>query len=280
MYTRRNFLKSTSILAVGSMILPNLSCLGSTNFPYGLILYTVRGEMAEDPMSTLRSVSEIGYQALEGASYSNRQMYGMKPSEFKHSVESFGMTLLSNHVNVTEQNVYEVAEDAAEAGLKFVVQPSMEHNSLDDFKRGAERYNKFGKIFNDQGIRFGYHNHAFEFLMMDGVVPYDLLLEQTDPNLVCMQLDLYWIIKGGADPLEYFNKYPGRFELWHVKDMSANTQQYETELGNGVIDFEEIFSQSEKAGLKNYFVEQDNCRDYSPLESIGISLEYLKEIGQ
>lgn len=279
MSTRRTFLKNTSIMAVGSMIIPNLSCIGSTQFPYGLILYTVRDDMTKDAMSTLGSVAETGYQVLEGASYSNRQMYGMKPAEFKNAVESFGMNLLSSHLNVTEQNVHEVAEDAAEAGLKYVVKPSMTHNSLDDYKRGAERYNEFGEIFNKHGIRFGYHNHAFEFEMMDGIVPYDLLLQQTDPSLVCMELDLYWIIKGGADPLEYFEKYPGRFELWHVKDMSADSEQYETELGNGVIDFKEIFSQSEKSGLKNYFVEQDTCRDYPPLESIGISLEYLKEIG-
>ncbi len=280
MITRRNFLRSTSIMAAGTMILPNLSFIGPTNFPYGLILYTVRDDMAKDPLNTLNKVAETGYQVLEGASYSNRQMYGMKPSEFKKAVESFGMKLISSHVNVTEQNVHEAAEDAAEAGLKFVVHPYMAHNSLDDYKKGAERYNKFGEIFNKLGIRFGYHNHAFEFEMMDGIVPYDLLLKQTDPSLVCMELDLYWIIKGGSDPLEYFNKYPGRFELWHVKDMSANKQQYETELGNGVIDFKKIFSQSEKAGLKNYFVEEDKCRDYSPLESIGISLEYLKKIGQ
>ena len=278
MTTRRDFIKTSSIMAAGSMVLPLSSFSSSKSAPYGLILYTVREDMRQDPMGTLEKVASIGYEVLEAAGYGDRKFYGMKPAKFKEAVESFGMKLLSSHNGVTEDNVNEIAEDAAEAGLKYVVKPSMTHDSLDDFKRGAEMFNKFGEIFNQSDIRFGYHNHSFEFEKMDDVIPYDILLQETDPTLVTMELDLYWITKGGHDPWEYFEKFPGRFELWHVKDMKETGKQYETEIGNGIIDFKKIFFMKKLAGLKNYFVEQDTCRDFSTFESVQISLDYIKKM--
>ncbi|MDX2442836.1 MAG: sugar phosphate isomerase/epimerase [Bacteroidales bacterium] len=278
MTTRRDFIKTSSIMAAGSVVLPLSSFVSEKSAPYGLILYTVRDDMKKDPMGTLEKVASIGYEVVEAAGYSNREFYGMKPAKFKEAVESFGMKLLSSHNGVTEENVKEIAEDAAEAGLKYVVKPSMSHDGIDDFKRGAEMYNKFGEIFNDAGIRFGYHNHSFEFEKIDDVIPYDILLQETDPTLVTMELDLYWIVKGGHDPWEYFEKFPGRFELWHVKDMKESGKQYETEVGNGIIDFKKIFFMKKLAGLKNYFVEEDNCRDFSTFESIQISLDYIKKM--
>lgn len=278
MTTRRDFIKTSSIMAAGSMVLPLSSFSSLKSAPYGLILYTVREDMQKDPMGTLEKISSIGYEVLEAAGYGDRKFYGMKPAKFKEAVESFGMKLLSSHNGVTEDNVKEIAEDAAEAGLKYVVKPSMAHDSLDDFKRGAEMFNKFGEIFNQTGIRFGYHNHSFEFEKMDDVIPYDILLQETDPTLVTMELDLYWITKGGHDPWEYFEKFPGRFELWHVKDMKETGKQYETEIGNGIIDFKKIFFMKKLAGLKNYFVEQDTCRDFSTFESVQISLDYIKKM--
>lgn len=278
MTTRRDFIKTSSIMAAGSMVLPLSSFSSLKSAPYGLILYTVREDMQKDPMGTLEKISSIGYEVLEAAGYGDRKFYGMKPAKFKEAVESFGMKLLSSHNGVTEDNVKEIAEDAAEAGLKYVVKPSMTHDSLDDFKRGAEMFNKFGEIFNQTGIRFGYHNHSFEFEKMDDVIPYDILLQETDPTLVTMELDLYWITKGGHDPWEYFEKFPGRFELWHVKDMKETGKQYETEIGNGIIDFKKIFFMKKLAGLKNYFVEQDTCRDFSTFESVQISLDYIKKM--
>ena len=278
MTKRRDFIKTSSIMAAGSMVLPLSSFADSKSAPYGLILYTVRDEMQKDPMGTLEKVASIGYEVVEAAGYSDRQFYGMKPAKFKEAVESFGMKLLSSHNGVTEDNVKEIAEDAAEAGLKYVIKPSMTHDSLDDFKRGAEDFNRFGEIFNQSGIRFGYHNHAFEFEKIDDMIPYDILLQETDPTLVTMELDLYWITKGGHDPWEYFEKFPGRFEIWHVKDMKETGKQYETEIGNGIIDFKKIFFMKKLAGMKNYFVEEDNCRDFPTFESIQISLDYIKKM--
>lgn len=279
MTTRRDFIKTTTAVAAGSMILPLSSCSIPKSAPYGLILYTVRDDMNKDPEGTLESIAKMGYEVVEAASYSNGRFYGMAPAKFKAAVESSGMKLISSHNAVNHENLEKTASDAAEAGLEYVIKPSMDTSSLDAFKKGAEAYNKFGEIFRKNDIRFGFHNHAGEFKKIDGIIPYDILLDGTDPGLVCMQLDLYWIKKAGIDPWDYFKKAPGRFELWHVKDMMAEGEQYETEIGNGILDFERIFSLQKQAGMKYYFVEQDTCRDYPPLESAKISLEYIRKMG-
>ena len=279
MTTRRKFIKKTSLLTAGSMILPLSSFKPAKSAPYGLILYTVRDAMGKDVMGTLEKVASVGYEVVEAAGYSNGLFYGMKPAAFRSAVESFGLKLLSSHAGVTEENMERTAGDAAEAGLKYVVKPSFHAETIDDYKRGAESFNKYGEAFQREGIRFGYHNHAFEFEKIDDIIPYDVLLENTDPSVVCMELDLYWIKKGGYEPWEYFEKFPGRFELWHVKDMKEKGKQEFTEVGNGIIDFKKIFFLKDLAGMKNYFVEEDNCKDYPPFESIKISVDYLKKMG-
>jgi len=277
MSTRRNFLKTTAAFAVGSMVMP-LSSFKSGKTPYGLILYTVRDAMMKDPKKTLEQVAAAGYKVVEAAGYKDGKFYNFKPARFKEIVESLGMKLISSHTHVSMENIQKVADDAAEAGLKYVVHPSMARGSIDVFKKGAEDYNKFGEIFNKNGIRFAYHNHAYEFKKIDDIIPYDILLKGTQPNLVAMEMDLYWIVIGGHNPWEYFAKYPGRFELWHVKDMKDNTKKDMTEVGNGILDFKKIFSLSEQAGMKYYFVEQDTCLDHTPIESIRISQQYLKRM--
>jgi sugar phosphate isomerase/epimerase len=147
---------------------------------------------------------------------------------------------------------------------------------MDDYKRHAENFNSFGEICENAGLQFAYHNHDFEFLNFDGVMPYDYLLENTDPELVKMELDLYWITKGGQDPVEYFKKYPGRFELWHVKDMEDNEEKFFAEVGYGTIDFKRIFAERETAGMEMFFVEQDQSRR-NPFESIEMSFNFLNE---
>ena len=277
MGTRRDFLKTTTAFAVGSIVLP-LSSFKAAKKPYGLILYTVRDDMKKNPEKTLEKVAAAGYQVVEAAGYNKGLFYNMKPARFKKVVNSLGMKLISSHTHVTMKNIQKVADDAAEAGLKYVVHPSMTGGSIDNFKKGADNYNKFGAIFKKSGIRFGYHNHAYEFEKIDNIIPYDILLKGTQPDLVAMEMDLYWITIGGHNPWEYFAKYPGRFELWHVKDMKDNPKHDMTEVGNGIMDFKKIFSLAKQAGMKYYFVEQDTCLDHTPLESIKISQQYLKKM--
>jgi len=278
MKTRRDFLKTTATVAVGSMIIPSFYSFKATKTPYGLILYTVRNEMKKNPVKTLNTVAATGYKVLEAAGYKDGLFYGMKPVQFKKLVDSLGMKLISSHTHITAKNAQKVADDAAAAGLKYVVNPMMKGGSIDNFKKGAHNYNRFGEIFKKNGVRFAYHNHAYEFKMIEGIIPYDILLQQTDPQLVAMEMDLYWITYGGHNPWEYFAKYPGRFELWHVKYMKDKVKREMTTVGNGIIDFKKIFSLAKQAGMKYYFVEQDTALENTPLENIKISLDYIKKM--
>ncbi|MBE9491274.1 MAG: TIM barrel protein, partial [Bacteroidetes bacterium] len=138
-------------------------------------------------------------------------------------------------------------------------------------------FNKIGERCRSSGLQFAYHNHAFEFEKMDGIIPYDILLEQSDPEFVTMQLDLYWMVFGGYEPIDYFGKYPGRFGLWHVKDMDNTEKRESTEIGKGIIDFKKIFADKERAGMKYFYVEQESFK-IPPFESIAISYNYLNNL--
>jgi len=219
MVSRRDFIKTVSIASVASLAMPLSSFSENKNRPIGLILYTVRDEMKKDPIKTLESVANLGYKVLESAGYYSRKYYGMKPLEFKQKVESLGMKAISSHHSVNLKNLNEIIEDANEAGIEYVIYPHMPAGNLDYYKEKAEEFNKYGEAFNKAGIRFGYHNHDFEFKETEGQIPYDVLLNNTNPEYVAFEMDLYWTTKAGFDPTDYIKKHPGRFELWHVKDM-------------------------------------------------------------
>ncbi len=165
-------------------------------------------------------------------------------------------------------------------GHEYVVCPYLdasERKTLDQYRQHAALFNKAGQACREVGLQFAYHNHDFEFVTMDGKMPFDLLLAETDPKLVKIELDLYWITRAGHDPLAYFDKHPGRFALFHVKDMDNTPKKFFTEVGRGTIDFKKIFAQSKKAGVTHYFVEQDQCPG-SPFDSIKISFDNLRQM--
>lgn len=172
------------------------------------------------------------------------------------------------------------AEDAIAAGSKYLVWAYLkaeDRTSMDDYKRHIETWNKFGEVCKETGIQFAYHNHDFEFIEFDGVKPYDVIMQETDPELVKFELDLYWITKSGNDPVAYFQKDPGRFHLWHVKDIDP-ADDFFAPVGQGKIDFQKIFDARETAGMKYFFVEQDATREgVSPLDTIAQSWNYLNE---
>jgi sugar phosphate isomerase/epimerase len=280
MINRRNFLKSTVVLTTGHLISRSLVSCENTNKTIGLQLYTVRDEIKTDLHSTLQKVAQIGYNSLEAAGYDIKHgtFYGMKPKSFADLVSGMGMklngTLTSFGLDMTEK----VCEDAAKAGVKYIVYPYLSEQlrqKLDDYRNLAEQFNKQGEIAKKYGLSFGYHNHNFEFEKMEGEIPYDVLLSETDPSLVTYELDLYWIIRGGYDPVDYFRKYPGRFELWHLKDMAKTEDHFFAPVGKGEIDFKRIFAEKNTAGMKLFFVEQDRFRDMTPLDSITNSYKYL-----
>ena len=171
-------------------------------------------------------------------------------------------------------------EAAKLIGQTYVVVASVapgERRTLDDWKRIAERFNRAGEAARKHGLRFGYHNHDFEFPLIDGQVPFDVLLAETDPRLVVIELDLYWITKGGKDPLDYFAKWPGRFPIVHVKDMDATPEKGFADVGKGIIDFRRIFARSRQAGIRHYFYEQDRTPG-DPFESARVSYQYLRAL--
>ena len=249
----------------------------------GLQLYSLRDDMKKDVEGTVAKVGEMGYKFVETAGYSDGKFYGMDPKAFKELCEANGLQFLGSHVgrpvpdSANWESTMEWWDQAiqahADAGVKWMVQPSMNkvaYESLEGTKRYCEYFNAIGEKCNEKGIRFGYHNHANEFTTeFDGKPLYDWMLELTDPEKVMFQIDLYWIVEGGKDPIDYFERYPGRFELWHIKDKE--------EIGaSGNMDFATMFSQREKSGAEYGIVEVERY-NFEPIESVRQSLEYLQQ---
>jgi sugar phosphate isomerase/epimerase len=241
----------------------------------GLQLYTVRDAMKGDFDGTLAKVAAVGYGEVEFAGY-----FDHSPKDVKASIDRVGLVSPSAHFD----NSYlgdkwpGVLESANVIGQKYVICSFIDEKTRQEpgiWPRLAESFNRAGEAARKVGIQFGYHNHSFEFTPVDGKLPYDILLNSTDPNLVKMEMDLYWIVNAGADPLAYFNRYPGRFHLVHVKGRAKNGDITEVKSDNA-IDWKAIFAQSEKAGIKHYFVEQD--KSDSPFDSIRTSFNYLHDL--
>jgi sugar phosphate isomerase/epimerase len=279
---KRNLhLAPISLLALALLLMLN-ACQSETKTGkfIGLQLWSVREAMNADPAATLEALGRMGYKFVEAAGYRNGTFYGMDPVEFRELVEANGMEFISSHAGhdlPDESNWDEVMAwwdtciDAhAAAGVRYIVQPWMGqagYGSLEGLKRFCDYFNAVGEKCNERGIRFGYHNHDGEFGQLEGETIFDFMLNNTDPEKVMFQLDLYWVVYGGADPIRYIQQYPGRFEHWHVKD--------ETELGaEGIVDFESIFVHRETSGAEYLIVEVERY-NHDPMESVRISLDFL-----
>ena len=259
----------------------------------GLQLYTVRNEMPKDFAGTIAKVAETGYKEVEFAGY-----FGHTPKEVREIVDKNGLTAPSAHVayDIVENHWPETLDAAHVVGHKYIVCPWIDEKQRtpDGWKRATELFNKAGEASEKAGVQFCFHNHSYEFTPiegMDGKLAYDYLLEQTNPKFVKMEMDLCWISVAGKDPVSYFNKYPGRFPLVHVKDYVNDpnaTSSYAgatgsvvfkgrlADVGQGSIDWKRIFSHSENAGIKHYFVENDDAK--KPFEDIKISYDYLNAL--
>lgn len=281
MSNRRDFLKTAAAFTAATMIAPMAACSPKKK-TIGLQLYTVRDKIQQNVKSTLEKVAQIGYNSVEAAGYNvnDSSFYGMPLKEFTSLLNSLGLTLNSSHTVFELDAADKVIGDAAAAGAKYIVYPYLAdqfRSDLDGWKMSAEKFNKMGEIAKKNGIQFGYHNHNFEFVETDGQIPYDLLVSQTDPSLVTFEMDLYWVNRGGQNPIDYFKKYPGRFQLWHVKDMVKTDDMFFAPVGTGRIDFQAIFAEKKSSGMKYFFVEQDSFKDMDPFESIEISYKYLNQ---
>jgi sugar phosphate isomerase/epimerase len=279
MDTRRNFLKSSAVVAIGSVLLPELAG-GANRRPVkdiGLQLYTVRKEMLEDNIGTLKKIAALGYKEIESAGSDKGYYYGFKPSEMKKITKDLGMTLRSGHVHYDDK-WQETIDQAVEAGQQYLIVSVMPEKgqTVENYKRTADVFNKAGEACKKSDLYFGYHNHESEFEKENGKVLYDVLLENTNPEFVKMEMDLGWVIITGNDPLDYFAKYPGRFPLWHLKDMDMK-EKHSTEFGKGGLDVKKMLQNAKRAGMKYFFVEQE---EYSgtAFDCLKYNMDYLKKL--
>lgn len=287
---RRDFIKKAGALLAGGIALPYLSEGSGLNGlflakkPVGIQLFTVFEKMNTDPKGTLEQIAKIGYKEIESAFSMREGYYGYKPKEFKSLLEDMGLKWRAHHalgapfkmpagrklptgsdgkpfqvpptLNLRD-NYQQLVDNAAEGGLSYLVCASTPVATMDEIKNSIEVFQKTGEASKKAGVGFAYHNHATEFDPVDGgKTPYELVLSQTDKDLVKMELDLAWATKAGKDPVALFKEHPGRFPLWHVKDIKKDLQTI-TEVGNGVVEFKRIFEAAEIAGMQNFFVEYD-----------------------
>ena len=297
--SRRNFIRNTAMAAAGiSLFQNNIFAAGKKAELTGLQLYSVRTDMKADPLGTLKQLSDMGYRHVEHANYANRKFYGWSVAEFRKILNGFGMSMPSGHTvldtkhwdaakkDFTTEWKYTV-EDAASMGQLFVISPWLEaskRKSMDELKSFMEIFNKSGELCKKFGMKFGYHNHDFEFSeTIGGKTLFDIILSETDPNLVMQQLDIGNMLNGGAKALEIMQKYPGRFESMHVKDEITATEGHEkyesTILGKGIVPVKEIIDLGRKWGTKHFIIEQESYQAKTPLQCADEDIRIMKKWG-
>jgi len=307
MEKRREFLKTAGAFAAGSIIVPfgcNTKKSGEAaaekgaapakSKEIGIQIYTLRNEIQKDGLEvTMEKVAAAGYKLVEPFGYENKKYLGKTSAEFKAMIEGLGMRVPSIH-SVMElssaggkdamiNNMKITAEDAKATGAEYMVWAYLkpeDRTSMDDYKRHLETWAKFSEICKEVDIQFAYHNHDFEFIPFEGETekPYELIMRETDSDLIKFEMDLYCVRKAGEKPIDWFKKDPGRFHLWHVKDMTADETKFFAPVGEGIIDFKPIFEARETAGMKYFFVEQDATPEgVSPLDTMKVSWNFLNK---
>jgi len=281
---RRGFMKKALLLgAAPSLLYGSISADNDTmKDQIGIITNTIKNELSEDYQSTLRAIAEIGYKYIEGSFVPDDS----NPPAYSNYLKSLGLSTVATGVGMSnlengELNQYLKKADALQAKYLVCYYPwltSAENLTTDEVLSTADRLNTYGKQIKEAGFRFAWHNHAKEFVEIDGEMAFDTLMENTDPEYSTVEMDWYWVVKGGQDPVVYLNKYPGRFELAHVKDMNNNRDEGITCVGNGIIDFKPIFEQAAKGGVKYFIVE--NERAVQGMKCAKESYQYLTKILQ
>jgi len=297
--SRRNFLKTSTLALAGAAFMPAPFDAWKRKEIMGIQLYSVRDDMHKDPLGTLRQLAAMGYRYVEHANYADRKFYGYPPLEFKKVLRDLDMKMLSGHTVLGAQHWDETkkdftdlwkwtVEDAATVGQKYVVSPWLDERyrqTYDDLKRYMEVFNKSGALCQQSGMKFGYHNHHFEFAeRLNGQTVYDIILKNTDPKLVTQQLDTGNLYNGGVIAIEVARQYPGRFELMHVKDeilSNGGHDKYEsTVLGAGIVNVKELLDFGREAGGTRHFtIEQEAYQGKSPLDCAKENFQVMKKWG-
>ena len=277
MINRRKFLINSGLFAAGYGLLPAYRIDSGYNKQIGIQLYTFRDVIMSDPKGTLEIIAALGFKEIETARSSKGHYYGLTPKQMKSTCGDLGMKLTSGHVHLDE-NWDKTIEQAVESGQEYLICSTMPSRgqTVDNYKQVSEAFNRAGEDCKKAGLKFGYHNHAYEYETENGQVLYDVLLDNTEAGLVHMELDLGWVIVGGKDPLDYFKRYPGRFPLWHLKDMDK-AKKVSTEFGKGSLDILRMLENKDISGVKHIYVEQEEYAT-SPYESMKHNMKYLSEL--
>lgn len=285
-YPRREFLKNATLIGSGLVLGSYSGLLGckaanngkSIHDNFGLQLYTLRDVLPADPKGVLKQVASFGYKQIESFEGAKGIFWGMSNVEFKKYMDDLGMKIVSSHTDINKDFERKAAEAAA-IGMNYLICPYLgPQKSLDDFKKAADTFNQKGEICKKNGLRFAYHNHDYGFVPLEGQFPQDVLMQNTDKNLVDFEMDIYWVVTAGQDPIAWFNKYPGRFTLSHIKDREKNATQKDASviLGQGSIDFHKILKAGQEKGLAYFIVEQERYVGTTPLDAAKADAAYLK----
>ena len=297
---RRTFLQTAGIMTAGSFILPQWACnnapkemsenTDTTETPtaepsikkFGIQLYTLRDVISDDPKGILKQLAYFGYHQIESYEKDGTMFWGMTNTDFKKYLDDIGLELVSSHCDINKDFEKKAAQ-AAEIGMKYLLCPSLSPQpNMEFWKKATDQFNACGEICKKNGIRFAYHNHAYSFKAFSGMIPHDFLMDNTDPELVDFQMDIYWVVTGGADPIDYLKKYPNRFRLCHVKDRlktaPADDHSASCDLGTGMIDFPNVLKAAADNGMQYYIVEQERYDNSTPMQSARTDAEYLKQL--
>jgi sugar phosphate isomerase/epimerase len=289
--SRRTFLFELAAMGVGTSLLASCARAasggvstasggGASANMIGIQMYTVRDQLQTDFDGTVEKIARIGYKNLEFAGYYNRT-----PEQVRALLDRVGAVSRSSHIGapLLRQDAAAQIKAAKTIGQDYITLPSYNFGKegLAGWRKAVAEFNQWGAMCRDAGIKLAYHNHNFEFAPLEGATGYDVLLKEVDPKLVDFELDLYWAKFADQDPLALFAKYPGRFAMWHVKDMAVTgTQKGMTPVGKGTIDFKSIFAHARQSGMKYFFVEHDTAAQYpgGSLASAQASYEYLHQL--
>lgn len=284
---RRAFIINSG-LALGALAVAPSFAFSTKPKNIGIQLYTLRETFSKDVKGVLEYVATSGYKEVEVYGYAlEKGFFGTSPKDFKKILSDNGLKARSGHYSFDElmksnstDFLKASIECANELGSEYVVIPSLAkevRTNLEDYKRIADKINEAAVLCRQSGLKLAYHNHAFEFEKFGTQTGYDILLKETDKKLVSFELDLYWVIRSGNDPIHFFKANPGRFALWHIKDMDKSKAEWNTEIGNGSIDFRAIFAAAKLSGMQHFFVEQETNYHPNPFGSIKTSWDYVSK---
>lgn len=288
MTSRRSFLKNGSLLAGGVAVLPLLNCApvnnnqqSSTN-AFGIQLWTLRDVIGDNFKSVLADLASFGYQFVESFDGEQGMFWGMNPADCRSYADELGINLFASHCNIFE-DFERKAEEAASVGMKYLVCPWLgPKETIDEFRKMADLFNEKGELCHKLGLRFAYHNHDYSFLELDGEIPQKVLMDNTNPEWVDYEMDMYWVITAGEDPIEWMNQYPNRFSLAHIKDRSKEPlkegKHESVDLGTGSIDYQSLIPQAQKLGLRHLIVEQEFYPNGSSLQAAKSCADYMKNL--